>query len=82
MKVDVNFNIGADFFEIDDDYIKSRIEESDLCLDEVVSEYFEDAVSRIEGCVDNHFPGGLRTFEVSSKYDIYFDTFNGESPRG
>lgn len=70
MKVDININIGTDFFEIDDEYVKDRQTEG-LSLHEIVSEYFEDAISRIEGCVDNHFPGGLRTFEVSVDYHPY-----------
>ena len=72
MQVDVDIRIGADFFELDDEYVKERQAEG-LSLHEIVSEYFEDAVSRIEGCVDNHFPGGLKNFEVNTYYTPYPD---------
>jgi hypothetical protein len=68
MQVNVNISIVADFFEMDDEYVKERKAEG-LSLDEIVSEYFEDAISRIEGCVDNHFPGGLKNFEIN--VDLY-----------
>ena len=72
MQVNINISIVADSFEMDDEYIKERKAEG-LSFDEILSEYFKDAVSRIEGCVDNHFPGGLKNFEVYTDFYPYPD---------
>ena len=67
MKVNVNIRITADTFEIDDEYIKER-QADGLSLNEIMSEYFEDSIDRLEGCVDNHFLGGLRNFKINVEF--------------